>query len=153
MKFTIQKFLKISLISLISIFTMSVHAAKSEVSVAYFSDDAVSGYDVVAYFTQGKPVKGSDKFVFEYKDADWSFSSQEHLNLFKADPEKYAPQYGGYCAWSVSQGNSAGSDPLVWRIINDKLYLNYNTDVQKMWLNDSANFIIQADKNWPEVIK
>ena len=146
-----KKLLTVGLISLLSIFTLSANA-KSEISVAYFSDDAVSGYDVVAYFTQNKAVEGSEDFTFEYKEAVWSFSSQEHLNLFKADPEKYEPQYGGYCAWSVSQGNSAESDPLVWRIIEDKLYLNYDLDVQKMWLKDTTNFIIKADKNWPKVL-
>lgn len=144
--------ISVTIISCLSLFTLSAHA-KSEIYTGYFSDDAVSGYDVVAYFTQGKPVEGNEKFSVEYKDALWSFSSQKHLDLFNANPEKYEPQYGGYCAWSVSQGNSAESDPLVWKIIDNKLYLNYDREVQEMWLKDSANFIIQADKNWPQVIK
>ncbi len=152
MKFSIKKFITVGIISCLSLFSMNSFA-KSEIATAYFSDDAVSGYDVVAYFTQGKPVEGREKFSVEYKDALWSFSSQEHLDLFNAEPEKYAPQYGGYCAWSVAQGNSAGADPLVWKIIDNKLYLNYDVEVQQMWLKDSANFIIQADKNWPKVIK
>jgi len=126
--------------------------AGSKTYTAFFSDLAVSGYDTVAYFTQGKPVKGSSDFTTQYQGATWQFSSQENLALFAQAPTKYAPQYGGYCAWAVSQGDTASSDPEAWQIVDDKLYLNYNVDIQNKWLKDSKKLILQADQNWPGVI-
>ena len=125
-----------------------------KISTGYFSNKAVSGYDTVAYFTEGKPVEGDSKWQVEYQGADWYFSSQENLDKFKADPEAYAPQYGGYCAWAVSAKNDfASSDPEQWAIVDGKLYLNYNQDVKKLWDNDRAGHIKQADVNWPNLIK
>ena len=114
---------------------------------------AIKGYDPVAYQKDGKPVEGSSKFELEWKDAKWRFASAEHRDLFKSDPEKYAPQYGGYCAWAVSQGYTAGVDPKnAWIIVGEKLYLNYNVDIQKKWANDIAGNIKKADANWPGVL-
>ncbi|NOH72727.1 YHS domain-containing protein [Vibrio pectenicida] len=125
-----------------------------KISTGYFSNKAVSGYDTVAYFTEGKPVKGDEKWQFEYQGADWYFSSQENLDKFKASPEAYAPQYGGYCAWAVSAKNDfASSDPEKWAIVDGKLYLNYNADVKNMWDKDRAGHIKQANVNWPNLIK
>jgi hypothetical protein len=84
-------------------------------------------------------------------NADWYFSSRQNLDLFKASPDKYAPQYGGYCAYGCSRGYKASTEPDAWTIINNKLYLNYNTDVKETWLKDKANLIQKADKNWPSV--
>ena len=86
-------------------------------------------------------------------DAIWYFKSQENLDMFKTTPTKYAPQYGGYCAWSVSQGNNASSDPEQWTIVNDKLYLNYDQEIKERWLKNRDALILEADKNWPEVLK
>ncbi len=127
--------------------------AKSPIYTGYFSSEAVSGYDVVAYFTEKKPVKGKDRYSTKYKGATWRFSSQEHLERFKAAPEKYAPQYGGYCAWAVAHKKTAKGDPKYWTIVNGKLYLNYNEDLHKKWLRDKENQIIKADANWPAVLK
>ena len=128
------------------------YAAKDEIYTKRFGNTAVSGYDVVAYFTAGKPAKGNKKYSFEYKSADWHFSSQEHLDKFKANPEMYAPQYGGYCAWAVANGDTASSDPKQWNIHDGKLYLNYNAKIQKKWLKDKSGFIEKADQNWPSVL-
>ncbi len=117
-----------------------------------FSNDAIRGYDTVAYFTENKPVKGSDDFSFEYNGANWLFSSAENLEKFKEDPEKYAPQYGGYCAYAVSQGTTASIKPELFTIHEGKLYLNYSKSINDKWLEDKDNFIEAADKNWPEIL-
>ncbi len=130
----------------------AVHAAKDEVYTKRFGNTAVSGYDVVAYFTAGEPTKGSKKFQLEHKGAEWRFSSQENLDTFKENPEAYEPQYGGYCAWAVANGDTASSDPQQWNITDGKLYLNYNAKIQKKWLKDKPGFIEKADRNWPGVL-
>lgn len=117
-----------------------------------FSSVAVSGYDTVAYFTENKAVKGDDSFSTEYKGANWHFSSQENLLKFEKEPEKYAPQYGGYCAWAVAHNKTAKGDPKQWTVVNGKLYLNYNAAVRKQWLADKDRQIVKADANWPTLI-
>ncbi|MEO8028031.1 MAG: YHS domain-containing (seleno)protein, partial [Bryobacteraceae bacterium] len=114
---------------------------------------AVKGYDVVAYFTQSKPVKGSSQFTHQWMGATWQFASAEDRDLFKADPEKYAPQFGGYCAWAVSKGYTAETDPDAWKIIGGKLYLNYSKSIQKQWEQDVLSRIDAANKNWPTLHK
>ena len=120
---------------------------------SYLSNVAVQGYDPVAYFTQGKPIEGSKSHTTTYKGAEFRFSSQENLKTFQADPDKYAPQYGGYCAWAVSQGYTAKGNANNWSIIDGKLYLNYSDGVQKTWESDIPGFIKNADKNWPNLLK
>ena len=128
-------------------------AADDPIYTGLFSNTAVGGYDTVSYFTgDGTPVKGSDDFKTEYKGATWKFASQENLDKFKANPEKFAPQYGGYCAYAVSQGQTAKGDPLQYKIVDGKLYLNYNASVREKWLEDQDNYIKQADANWPGVL-
>lgn len=114
---------------------------------------AIDGYDPVAYFVSGKPTKGVNDFQYVWNDATWYFGSQQNLEKFKASPEKYAPQYGGYCAWAVSQGYTASTDPEAWEIHDEKLYLNYSKSVQQTWLKEKENNIIKADNNWPELLK
>ena len=128
-------------------------AAKDPVYTGTFSSLAVSGYDPVAYFTEGKPVEGSAAFEHKWTGATWRFANAKNLEAFKADPEAYAPQYGGYCAWAVSQGYTASSDPNAWRIVGKKLYLNYDREVQQMWEKDAAGNIVKADQNWPKVLE
>ena len=115
------------------------------------SGKAIRGYDPVTYFTESKPVKGNEKHAYKWNNADWYFSSQQNLDLFKANPEKYAPQYGGYCAYGLSNGYKAPTDADAWTIENGKLYLNYNTDVREMWNKEKKERIEKADKNWPQV--
>ena len=127
--------------------------AKDPVYTGTFSSLAVSGYDPVAYFTQGRPVEGSGDLEYEWNGATWRFSTPENLAAFKADPEAYAPQYGGYCAWAVSQGYTAKSEPEAWRIVDGKLYLNYSKAVQQQWVEDIPGNITKADANWPKVLE
>ena len=117
------------------------------------TDTAINGYDSVAYFTDGKPVKGDDANVFEWMGAKWKFASQAHLEMFKARPEQYAPQYGGYCAYGVTQNNLVSVEPDKFRVIDGKLYLNYDADVQAKWLKDPAGYIRQADAKFAELLK
>ncbi len=112
---------------------------------------AIDGYDAVAYFTEGKPVEGDDDFTYEWNGATWQFSSAANRDLFAADPEKYAPQYGGYCAYAVSQGYTASTDPDAWSVVDDKLYLNYSKSVQSKWDQDRAGYISDANENWPDI--
>ena len=114
--------------------------------------NAIDGYDPVAYFVNGEPTEGSKEFQYEWNDATWLFASQQNLEQFKVSPEKYAPQYGGYCAWAVSQGSTAPTDPEAWTIHDGKLYLNYNKSVQEKWLPNKENNIIAGDKNWPGLL-
>ena len=137
------------MMSLIAGTILSASAQKSEVFVK--SDAAISGYDAVAYFTAGKPVKGSKEFSVSYKGAVWYFSTKQNADAFKATPEKYAPQYGGYCAYGLANGHKAPTDPNAWTILNGKLYLNYDKDVQGKWNKDQKGYIITADKYWPSV--
>ena len=113
---------------------------------------AIKGYDPVAYFTDGKPVKGDSRFTYTWNGAKWLFASQEHMDLFGKDPEKYAPRYGGYCAYAVSQGTTADIDPDAWDIIDGKLYLNLDKKVQRIWRQDIKGYIEKADQNWPSVL-
>jgi len=126
--------------------------AKDPVYTGTFSNLAVSGYDPVAYFTEGKPVEGKSGFEYKWQGATWRFANEKNLEAFKANPTAYAPQYGGYCAWAVSQGYTASSDPQAWKIVGKKLYLNYSKDVQRQWQADEAGNIAKADKNWPKVL-
>ena len=112
---------------------------------------AIKGYDPVAYFEQGEPVKGSNEFQHEWQGATWRFSSVSNRDLFAADPDKYAPRYGGYCAYAVSQGSTADIDPEAWTLVEGKLYLNYNRQVREIWAKDIPGNIKKADRHWPEI--
>ena len=114
---------------------------------------AIKGYDPVAYHEKNEPLKGSNEYEFEWKGAKWRFASAAHRDLFASDPEKYAPRYGGYCAWAVSQGYTASVDPeKAWNIVDGKLYLNYNVEIKEKWEMDIPGHIQQADANWPGVL-
>ncbi len=117
------------------------------------TDTAINGYDTVAYFTAGKPVKGQDALTTEWMGAKWKFSTQAHLDLFKANPEKYAPQYGGYCAYGVTQGKLVKVEPDQFTVRDGRLYLNYDADTQAAWLKDPAGFIKTADAKFPALLK
>ena len=113
------------------------------------SEGAIHGYDPVAYFRESKPVKGDKKYSLSWNSATWYFASKENMDAFKANPEKFAPQYGGYCAYGLADGHKAPTDPQAWLIKDGKLYLNYNKDVQVMWKKKQSEYIVTADKNWP----
>ncbi|NOH31478.1 YHS domain-containing (seleno)protein [Vibrio mediterranei] len=118
-----------------------------------FFGKAIKGYDPVAYFTAGKPLKGDSDITYEWNGAKWYFSTQENRQQFVSNPTAYAPQYGGYCAWAVSQGYTASIDPNAWYIFENKLYLNYSKSVQKNWQKDISGNVQKADLNWPVLLK
>ena len=140
---------QVLLITIAFIFSFGLTSSADMVQTTFLGNLAVDGYDPVAYFTQGKPVKGKSEFTFAYKDANWRFSSLENLNAFKAAPNKYAPQYGGYCAWAVAMGKKADGNPMNWTIHNNELYLNYNDSIQSKWMKQIESFIEKGDQNWP----
>jgi hypothetical protein len=112
---------------------------------------AVRGTDVVAYVTQGRPVAGSAAFTHDWAGATWRFASAAHRDLFAADPQRYAPAYGGFCAFAVSEGYTAPIDPAAWRIVDGRLFLNYDRAVQRRWERDIPGRIARADARWPEL--
>jgi YHS domain-containing protein len=135
------------LLLLMMSWTVSAIAQKSEVFIK--NGAAIRGYDPVAYFTAGKPVKGEEKFSYSWKGGTWQFASSKNLELFKSNPEKYAPQYGGYCAYGMARGYKATTEPDAWSIVGGKLYLNYDLDVQRTWNKDQQGYIKKANANWP----
>ncbi len=115
-------------------------------------DLAVQGYDVVAYATEAAAIRGRAEFEFRWDGAVWRFTSAAHRDQFAAQPERYAPQFGGYCAWAVSRGYTADVDPEAWKIADGNLYLNYSKRVQRMWEQDIAGNIAKGVANWPRVL-
>ncbi|MBA4851706.1 YHS domain-containing protein [Emticicia sp. BO119] len=129
--------------------SLQLFAQKAEV----FSnaEGAIRGYDAVAYFTESKPVKGKTDFSYQWNNATWYFSSAENLNKFKATPEKYAPQFGGYCAYGLSEGHKSPTQPDAWTIVDNKLYLNYNVKVKEKWSENKEERIKKANENWVDL--
>ena len=114
---------------------------------------AIKGFDPVSYHTMQKAVKGNAQYAVEWKGAKWHFSSQENKDLFSSNPDKFAPEYGGFCAYAASKGSLAPVDPLAWTVRSDKLYLNYSMSVRDIWREDIEGNIKKADLNWPELNK
>ncbi len=126
--------------------------AKAQTSEIFAPDSiALRGYDVVAFYTEGRAITGSDKFLYNWKNVKWLFASAEHLALFKANPAKYEPQYGGYCAYGLARGYKAPTMADTWYIQGNKLYFNYNQKVKTVWQKDQQRFIDSANRKWPEV--
>lgn len=118
---------------------------------AIYTEDgvAIKGTDPVAYFTEGRPVAGKPEFAHRWMGATWHFASAANRALFMKTPAKYAPQYGGFCAWAVSNNYTAGIEPAAWKIVDGKLYLNYDLSIQSRWALDPPGNIAKADANWP----
>ena len=112
---------------------------------------ALRGYDPVAYFTKGAPTPGDFQITAEHNGATYRFASEENKALFVANPESYAPAYGGYCAFGTAMGFKFDGDPQLWRIVDNKLYLNLAPGIQKRWEADQANLIVSADTNWDKI--
>jgi hypothetical protein len=112
---------------------------------------AVSGYDPVAYFTIGEPTKGDKNISADWNESKWLFSTEEHKPLFLANPEKYAPAYDGHCAFAAGIGKKVSAKPTLWKIIDDRLFLNFSKAANKRWLDNPEDYIIDADKNWTEL--
>jgi YHS domain-containing protein len=112
---------------------------------------AIGGHDAVAYFTDGRPVKGSSSFSFPFDEADYFFASAEHQKMFAADPDRYAPQFSGYCAIGVSMDHKAEVDPESWAISNGRLYLFHYKKDMLQFAQEGGNIVAKANTNWPSV--
>lgn len=123
--------------------------ANAPIETGTFNNKAIYGYDPIAYWTENKAAKGSDEYVFEWRGAQWYFKNQANMDMFIANPEKFAPQYGGYCAFAMADDNLVGIDEDAFTIYQDKLYLNYSKRIAKRWREDKDYFIGEADKFYP----
>ena len=130
---------------------MSVVATPALAGDVTQSTPGISGYDPVAYFTDGKAMKGSGYHVADYKGVTYAFASKDHKQLFEDNPEKYVPAYGGYCAYGVAVGKKFVSDPEAWKVVNGTLYLNLDKDIQSKWLQDVPGYIKKSEANWKEI--
>jgi YHS domain-containing protein len=141
-------------ILVLSLIIITSLLSQAQVSEIFSSEEgAINGYDAVAYFKDSKPQKGNKKLALKWKGATWYFSTKANLEMFKANPEKFAPQYGGFCAYGTSDGHKAPTDPAAWTMVDGKLYLNYDNEVKTMWRKDQKALIKKADLNWPTVKK
>jgi YHS domain-containing protein len=140
-------------IIVLAAFILMIGSAYSQKEVFSKSDTAIQGYDAVAYFKNSKAMLGKKEFSYTWKGAAWNFTSKENMNDFKTNPEKFAPQFGGYCAYGVADGHKAPTSPDAWTIVDNKLYLNYNKDVRELWKKNQHGFIKKANENWPDVKK
>ncbi|MBC6427761.1 MAG: YHS domain-containing protein [Cellvibrionales bacterium] len=127
--------------------------AAEPINTSWRGNLAIKGYDSVAYFTENRAVKGVKAHQLEWRGANWRFASAGNLELFRQSPEKYAPAYGGYCAWAVSNDALAPIDPQQFTVLDGRLFLNYNAAVQKKWLPEKEERIRLADENWPGLVE
>ena len=153
MLLNLSKVLKSTLltVSLLMVSLTAVSGEKSSFNLGHSNGLAMDGYDVMSYWIGGEPVKGSEEFSFEYDGAKWIFVSEANRDAFAADPEKYAPQFGGFCAYAASKSYLADVDPFAWQIWQDKLYLNYSPQVQRIWGNDLEANVVKGNENWPSL--
>jgi len=112
---------------------------------------AMHGYDVVAFFTDGKAAIGSDAYAVAHAGGTYRFTSQAHLDAFNADPAKYQPAYGGFCAYGTALGKKFDGDPRYWKIVGGRLYLNLNGNIQAEWSKDIPGNLAKADTNWGRI--
>lgn len=136
----------------VTVLLAAVFQIQAQTSEIFIKDGyAIGGYDAVAYFTDNKPVKGDTTISLTWKKAKWLFSNQKNADTFKAHPEKYAPQYGGYCAYGCSRGYKAKTDADAFTVTDGKLYFNYNLKTKEAWLKDIKAYIEKADENWKTI--
>ena len=146
--------MKTTLKSIAALTLLSVSAFAGDlVNVSGASKAAVSGYDTVAFFTDAKPVNGSPFITAEHQGATYFFASEEHKQLFTENPDKYVPQFGGFCAFGVAIDKLLPVDISTWQVQDGKLYLNLNPDILKKFNEDLAGNVTKADKNWPDLVK
>jgi hypothetical protein len=128
-------------------------AARAETPEIFAPDGvALGGTDPVAYFTEGRPVRGRPEHALIWRGATWHFASAANRAAFEADPRAHAPQFGGWCAWAVAEGYTAPTDPGAWAIEGGRLYLNFDRRVQRRWERDIPGHIARAEANWPAVL-
>ena len=128
------------------LFSISANATEKPIYVS--KGAAVSGYDTVAYFTQGKAVKGKKDISIKHMGETWRFSSEQNKTMFLSAPEKYSPQYGGHCAFAMANGKLVSADPKAFTVVDGKLYLNYSLSVRARWSKDIPGYIADANENW-----
>lgn len=138
------------LLVLFSLFVLTGASYAGSVNVTP-SGVAIRGYDPVAYFTVAKAVRGNKQLSYRHRGATYHFSSQKNLDLFSKNPGKYAPQYGGFCAYGVAQGYKVKIEPEQFSVVKGKLYLNYNAGVQRSWKKDVPGYVAKANSNWPKI--
>ncbi len=143
-----MKILLLSLVLVVSLLASCSNTDDLNPICATKENVAIKGFDTVSYFVSEGAVKGNPQFEFVWKGAKWLFSSKENMEKFKQEPEKYAPQFGGYCSFAVSKGYTADGDPNAWKVVDGKLYLNYNPEVKKKWEAEQQKLIEDAEKNW-----
>ena len=152
---TLTKFARTALLSTALLLPVAAHAADEINAVpgltAAGAPLAVHGYDPVAYFTKGAPVRGSAKLVHVHEGAAYQFSSEAHLAAFKENPDRYVPRYGGFCAYGVAVGKKFDGDPMLWKIVDGRLYLNLNEEIYQTFLEDVSGNIEKADDNWQDI--
>ena len=149
---TVSKYLIVVCLAATPLVTAtSVWAAPDAVQTNWRDNLAAEGYDVVTFFS-GKPQPGKAEFSTRYQGADWLFFNQANLDLFLTNPELFAPQYGGYCAWAAARGKIAKGDPDYWHIEDGRLFFNFNARIQRRWDRKRASFIARADRRWPKLI-
>ena len=137
---------------LLTCFFLTTFAAFTQQSPVFSTaGGAIRGYDPVAYFREGKAVRGDTSLHSTWNGATWYFSSRANQDAFNSNPAEFAPQYGGYCAYGMAAGHKAPTDPEAWKIENGKLYLNYNKQAQQAWLKHTDTLIIAANKNWQNI--
>jgi len=139
--------LGLTVLGLFSLLGTAAHAGSAVYGAS--KGPAIDGHDAVAYFTDARPVPGDARFTVDWNGATWRFASQENLDRFKAEPERYAPQYGGYCAYAMSGGALSPGDAKRWRVEGGKLYLNANVFAQKLWETNIPKRVLDADGHWP----
>lgn len=141
-----------SILAALPVAALLAHATRATASAVFAENGvAIRGADPVAYHTEGRPVIGRAEFSHAWRGTTWRFASAASRDRFAADPERYAPAYGGFCAWAVAQGYTAPIDPAAWRIVEGRLYLNYDRAVQRRWERDIPGFIRRADAAWPRL--
>lgn len=123
--------------------------ARARIYTGFIDGTAVGGFDAVAYHSDGVALPGDPAITLEHEGATWRFASEANRTAFAADPDRYAPAYGGHCAWAMAQGYLAPGDPQVWRIEGGRLFLNASEGVHRRWLRDVPGFIARADAAWP----
>ena len=134
-----------------AIFALAPSALAAQQIIHVQGGLALSGYDPVSYHVDGRPSRGKAEFETVWMGAAWRFASQENLDAFLSDPERYAPAYGGHCAYAVSKGSLQPGDPTIWRIVDDRLYLNLSPSTMSKWEADIPGSLAKAERNWPEL--
>jgi hypothetical protein len=142
------------ILCLIVMHSALVNTAESiELVATESSGVAIKGYDTVAYFTEGKAIKGNPEFTYTWHDAQWQFANAHRRDLFAADPERYAPQFGGFCSNALTVGKVVAADPEQWTIVDGKLYIKYNSSSRDRWRDNKAAKIEQANETWAKYLK